>query len=437
MRLRAPAIAAVGLIALIGVAGQWLGEPLSYAWRALGALLLLGLALEYLGSRAVRLTATLAQQAPAYLGHPTPWTLRITNSSSRALQLRCQPVAPIALAGTVPEAHRPVAPGAQIAVSFALTPQELGSHRWPRQPVELRGVLRLASWIRQLPLTMMTTENPATTEVEPAHLQQDGQRAAMDRQGTRSTAVVADGGTEFRSLRHYVSGDAPSRIDWKSTARTGRLTVREMQTEQQLLLYFLIDCGRASGLRVGALSNLGHAANLTARMAELAQQAGDRFGLLTYADQPLQALQPGRGPAHLRKLRSVLTAATAAGVASNPLSAVLTASRQLPQRALIVVLTQLDDAEAAGQLAQATALLRPQHLPLIVTIEDDWIRRAAGSTDAGEIFTGIAAREHQRTALATRTRLERLGALVIESPPAQVESRVFARYRQLRRDRTV
>ncbi|MFK7915530.1 MAG: DUF58 domain-containing protein [Pseudomonadales bacterium] len=435
MKLRARAIVAVAGIALSGVAGQWLGYPLAGLWLLLTAALVLGLLLEYLTAQATPLQATLRPASHAYLGRPLALQLDICNASQRALTMRAQPLPPLALTGGVPEGSAALAPNESLTLNFEQIPNTLGEHQWPAQPAELTGVLGLASWIRWLPISANQGAT-ATTTVEPDHLQQAQQRAAMDRSGARSNPLSSADGYEFRSLRRYVSGDAPARIDWKSSARSGALIVRETQPEQQLLLYFMIDCGRSSQLQIGSLNGLGHAVNVSARMAELASHAGDRFGLQIYAEQPLARLPPGQGQAHLRRLRGLLGDARGSAAESNPLAAVIAAARELPQRALIVLFTQLDDAEAAGQLARATALLRPRHLPLVVTVEDAWVNATAQAHESN-VFTALAAREHRRTAQRTRAQLEQLGAIVVESPPQLIEAKVFARYRQLRADRSI
>ena len=114
-------------------------------------------------------------------------------------------------------------------------------------------------------------------------------------------------------------------------------------------------------------------------------------------------------------------------------------SKMLPQRALVLLFTSLDDVEAAGQLAQATLLLRPQHLPMLVSVEDLWVRETAlgQRADAQDMYSAIAAREHRRSAVRTRAQVERLGAIVIEAAPEKIEALVFDRLWRLRANHSV
>ena len=438
MRLKATSVLWIAIISVVGIAGQWLGYPLEHLWRWFAGLFIIGLLIEYVSSRAIKISARLLQPNQAYLGRSTSYQLVLHNQSRQQINLRFAPLSPTAFEGATPQAHAKIASDAKERLDFQQTPQALGEHPWPPQPVELHGILHLAYWIRRLPLADETnggnTGEVAATIVEPDHLEHAAHRAALDRQGPRTTRQATMGGQEFRGLRAYLPGDAPASIDWKSTARSGSLRVRETEAEQQLTIYFVLDCGRGSGLHTGGMATLSHATNVIARMAEHAQHSGDRFGLMSFAQEPLAQLRAGRGAIHLRKLRGLLTQSETVNAVSNPLSAIASLATLLPQRALILLFTSLDDAEAAGQLAQATHLLRPQHLPMIVSIEDKTIREAARARaiDKDDVFVGIAAREHLRTAAHTRAQVERLGAIVIEAAPNKIEAVAFERLRRLR-----
>lgn len=57
----------------------------------------------------------------------------------------------------------------------------------------------------------------------------EGSSARLTR-GTRSRHLPAAGGEDFYGIRDYVPGDDRRKVHWRSTARTGRLMVREDET---------------------------------------------------------------------------------------------------------------------------------------------------------------------------------------------------------------
>ncbi len=450
MTLRLPGILSVAVVALLGAVGVWLDEPANALWRVAAALLAIGLLTEYVIARALPLRAYVYPDGAMHLGRSCRWRLELQNASHRQVEVRFAAKPPGAFAGSVDDVVASLAPGERSSAHVVQTAERLGEWRWPPQPVEVRGLMRLAAWIRTVPARKPVPPDASdaldaseihtvVSRVEPDLLGGAARRVALADHGVRATPRRSAIGTEFYGLRDYELGDAPAMIHWKATARTGRVVVREAELEQQLLVYFVIDCGRHAGLRLGRLTVAGHAVNLAARMSELADHAGDRYGVLCYSDQPGAQLAPGRGPRHQHSFRQLLADVETQQSESNPLTAVLTLQRLLPQRALILFFCHLDAAGSDDQLIRAIRLLRPKHLPMLVALRDPELLRARRDAveDRDSLFARLAIEEHRRGVARSRERLERLGAIVVEATPDQVEAQVFDRYRSLRSQRQV
>ncbi|HEX8629674.1 MAG TPA: DUF58 domain-containing protein [Catenuloplanes sp.] len=99
--------------------------------------------------------------------------------------------------------------------------------------------------------------------VHPAHRMSAGRGAGH---GAVAVQTPFRGSVEFRSLREYVPGDEPRHLHWKSTARTGKLMVREFMDPQRPRLAILLDSRRdvlsAAGYEdaVEVAASLAHAA---------------------------------------------------------------------------------------------------------------------------------------------------------------------------------
>jgi uncharacterized protein (DUF58 family) len=118
-----------------------------------------------------------------------------------------------------------------------------------------------------------------------------------------------------------VPGDPLGSIDWKATARSGRLVAREFSEDQHLDIVLAIDAGRLSRVRAGELDRLGVYANLAARFAEGAVPSDDRVGLVVYADRPLVVSAPGRGRAAVVRIRRGLEGLAPGLAESDPVAA--------------------------------------------------------------------------------------------------------------------
>ena len=250
---------------------------------------------------------------------------------------------------------------------------------------------------------------------------------------------VAGAGAELYQLRAYVRGDPLARIDWKATARAGALITREFSEDQHLDVLIAIDAGRFSRVRAGNLDRFGLYANLAARFAEIATHHDDRIGLVVYADRLLANCAPARGLPAVTRLRRTLEELSVQPAESDPTAAAVNIRALLKHRGLVVLLTDLDDANLATQLARAVRLLAPPHLVVVAGVQSSEInaltaREARAWQDP---WIALAAAEHAARAAAQRRLLQRLGAPVVAAAPEHLEAAVFAQYAALRSTRRV
>ena len=108
--------------------------------------------------------------------------------------------------------------------------------------------------------------------------------------GVRRTRKIGQD-NEFERLRDYTRDDNYKHIDWRSTARRSKLTVKDFQANQSQRLLFLIDCGRMMTNEADGLSLLDHALNAMLMLSYVALKQGrfGRAGLLFRRDSRLRA----------------------------------------------------------------------------------------------------------------------------------------------------
>jgi uncharacterized protein (DUF58 family) len=293
------------------------------------------------------------------------------------------------------------------------------------------GPLGLAWWSRRF-------EPSYSFKVMPELLRDAARRISASGGGMRAH-FNQGAGAEILQLREYRAGDPQNAIDWKATARRGRLISRDYTEDQHLDIVIAIDAGRTSALRAGDLDRLGHYINLAARFAEHAVAQDDRVGVMLFADQPLATLAPGRGLGSVLRIRQMLSAATPKMAESNPLNAALRIRTLVRHRSLIVMLTDVDDATVAGQLASAARLLLPKHLPLIAGISSPEAE-AMRDTPAHswlDPYQALAAQEYVSRLERNVRALRALGAPALVTRPEHMERAVFDAYVEFRNRRRV
>lgn len=421
------------LTAIVAIAGLWSDRAgLTELWCLPAALLLIGLAVEGWRLQRNRLRVDIETPSRAFLGRTQPAAFVFRNDASRGTIVRYIAATPAGVLPAFEEVRRVEAPpGGVCRDEFALVPTRLGVQEWPVIPLQLLGSLELAWWSR-------AARPAASLRVAPDLLMSTRARPRGQATGERPRRVVG-AGSELHQLRAYRRGDPPAWIDWKASARSAALLTREFTEDQHLDVLIALDAGRSSTVRAGYLDRFGLYANLAARLAEIAVHNDDRIGLLVFADRPLVARAPARGRPAVLALRAVLQDQAAASIESDPLAAAVKIRGMLSRRSLIVLLTDLEDANAANPLQRTVRLLSPPHLVVAASVASAEIEQLAGRPAQRWLdpWIALAAREHLQRAAAHRATLRRLGVSAVSAPREQLESAVLARYATLRRSRRI
>ena len=432
MHLAQRAYALLVLTAVLAITGLWSSDPAFVGlWRIPGALLLLGLAFESVEARRARLVADVETAPRAFLGREQPAAFVFHNLSSRAISIEYAPALPEGF-DPLTRLRKVVAPARGVGRdSFSLLPVRLGTQTWPALASRMLGPLGLAWWSRELHPSIPVSIAPDTLRV----------RAAQPRgnpTGPRSRRAVG-AGVELHQLRDYQYGDPLARIDWKATARTRRLVTRELSQDQHLDILVAIDAGRFSRVRAGALDRFGLYANVAARFAEIVTPNDDRIGLMVFSDRPLVVCPPARGLPAVVRVRQVLEGLRVEAAESDPTAAAVRIRNVLKRRGLVILLTDLDDANVADPLAKAVQLLSPPHFVVVAGVRSPEIANlaVAEARESNDPWVALAAQEHEGRVALQRMLLRRLGAPVVVASADRLEGALLAEYESLHRRRRV
>jgi uncharacterized protein (DUF58 family) len=300
--------------------------------------------------------------------------------------------------------------------TYELRPRRRGACRVGPLTVRLRGPWGLA-W------TQRDVLPPQAVRVYP-QVRWDGAvgrllSLAQRRELGRAPLRVHGSGSEPYALRDYRSGDPPTRIHWKATARRGRLVTREDAWERGARLVILLDCGRAMASVDGRRSKLDHALAAALALARVAVARGDRVTIVAFSNRIERVVRAhgaaaaiSRAYAELYDLEARLTE-SAFDVAAERLAAIET------RQSTVLLLTSVVDLAATEVLREALVSLSRRHRPLLVNLEDAEIARLALGVpeSAEEAFAKVASLE---ILLANRRLARRLGhaGIRVASAPA-------------------
>jgi uncharacterized protein (DUF58 family) len=114
-------------------------------------------------------------------------------------------------------------------------------------------------------------------------------------------------GIEVKNIREYADGDEIKYIDWNTSARQGKLFVKEYQETRELTTFLLVDV--SASMNFGSTRRLKKEVMLEAAAILLfsALKNNDAMGMVLYADKVEKYIPPKKGQAQLiRILREMI-----------------------------------------------------------------------------------------------------------------------------------
>lgn len=168
-------------------------------------------------------------------------------------------------------------------------------------------------------------------------------------------------GLDFEEVRAYQWGDDYRMLDWRVTARSGRLHTKIFREEREHTVFFALDAG--PGMRFGSRRAFKWvaAARAAAVVAWLAADNGDRIGGLVFGDGPVPHEQGSMmGRAGAMKLFRLLERVAATPSAGGGMAEALPRLRRLVKPGGLVLLAS-DFSGLDGRAEEQLAALAERH----------------------------------------------------------------------------
>jgi len=157
---------------------------------------------------------------------------------------------------------------------------------------------------------------------------------------------------------------------------------------------------------------------------------GDNAGLLVFGRKIKASLPPKRGAEHLDAALEALYAVEPEMIEPSYARAFEFISANSRRRALVVVITDLVDEEGSRELLSSLKLLRPRHLPLVVTIADRDLKAVVREPpeNVREMFTQSVAEEIIHLREAALRLVESQGGLALDVTAAVLAPKLLETY---------
>lgn len=358
-------------------------------------------------------------------------TLTLTNVSRSVQVVRVKDDVPQEFEALPPDFALSLAPRSRTVVHYDIKAQRRGAFTLDFVHLRTRSRWRLWSRIISYPVQSVVHVYPDMQQLSQYAILARTNRLSLV--GVRRTRRVGTD-NDFERLRDYTLDDNYKHIDWRTTARRSKLTVKDFQTSQSQRIIFLLDCGRMMTNLSGGISLLDHSLNAMLMLSYVALKQGDSVGLICFSDTVHAYVPPKGGLNHTNQLLHSMFDRFPRLVESRYDQAFLYLNTHCKKRSLVVLITNIIDEVNALSVQSYLGNLVGKHLPLGVLLRDHRLFDAADSpvTSSTELYRAAAASEILSWRHQVLTDLEHAGVLMLDTFPEDMTAPLINSYLDLK-----
>lgn len=311
--------------------------------------------------------------------------------------------------------------------TFALTPLRRG-----RDTIEAVW----ARWQGPLGLCWKQHHNPAQRDVDVlpniAAVKEEAARLfRLDTGGLGRRIELHRGeGSEFNALKEFQPGMDRRAIDWKQSARHGKLLAREFQAEENLHIVFALDTGRLMCEPLAGLPKVDRAIQAFLLLAYVALRLGDRVGLFAFDERPVHLSGTVAGPNAFNVLQHAAAKLDYSTAETNFTWGITQLAAELDHRSIVIMFTDFSDTTGAELMIENVQRLLDRHSVLFVAFRDEELEELvrAQPHHPEDVSRAVLADRMLREREVVTARLRRLGVKVVDTRVDQIGPRLLEAY---------
>ena len=326
-----------------------------------------------------------------------------------------------------------VEPGTEQAFSYTVIPAKRGSFDSGKVYLRYTGLMGLCKKYVSVPCPTTYKVYPNVKDLSRYRLMMQNNRLLpTGEKNLRQYGV----GTDFESLRQYVEGDDYRKINWPATARENKLMINQYQLERDQPVYILLDIGRPMSYTVNGFKKLDYAINAALVLSDIANQQGDKVGLLVFDSRVQSHIAPGQGALHRNLLMETLYNVSDNRQTADYEGTFQTLCERQKRRSLVFIFTDFEILEEAEDLIAHIAILKRRHMPIVVFMENESLTAMAEAPDTKKLYDKVlkqTAQEFHNERRQIIRKLNIMGIPSVESAAEHFTTSAVNRYLQARK----
>lgn len=361
-------------------------------------------------------------------------SLSLINSFSIPIQIKVLEELPEQLQIRDFFADRKLAPNQNEEINYSVFPKERGTYQFGYTNILITSVLGLIT-------RRIKANEPLDIRVYPSFIHINNiELAAISNQltmyGQKQIQKIGNS-QEFDSIRPYVIGDDPRRINWKATAKKSALHVNHYVDEKSQSMYCLIDKSRSMKMPFNGLSLLDYSINATLALSHVAIKKGDQAGLISFEHKPSTFIKARK---QSNQIHTIIEALYRESTSFNEVdfSSLYSYTRnKLNQRSLLLLFTNFESVYSLERQLPYFKFLNRSHLLLVVffknTEVDKVINDTVGTTEG--IYSKVMAYQMMDEKDLINQKMRSAGIMTLYTSPENLSVNVINKYIEIKNRR--
>jgi len=240
-------------------------------------------------------------------------------------------------------------------------------------------------------------------------------------------------GSEFYGMRKYVYGDQFRLIDWKASARTQKLIVKEYESERDVTIMILVDSSET--MAGGAIENtkFEYAIRACMLLTKVALTRRDNVGIYTFSDKKnFKFLKPNGGEEHFYQVLDFVARVKPEGKCK-AIEAMDHFTKRFQKRSLIFIISDLE--ANPKEISEAIRKLIPfNHTIIIINPFSPWFEiHEIDLSSTDKALAEAISEEMMEHILSIRQSLRNVGISIITCGPDDMMKQVLSLYMEAKK----
>ncbi|RMG62348.1 MAG: DUF58 domain-containing protein [Bacteroidetes bacterium] len=364
-------------------------------------------------------------------GDPNPVALEVTHSYPFELTLDLVDEAPPEFQLRNQTIRLALPAGERRELTYTLRPVERGEYDFGDLHLYARSLLGLVIRRFSMPLAGTVPCYPSYIQMRQYQLLAISNR--LTEMGVKKIRRLGHT-TEFEQIKEYVRGDDYRTVNWKATARSGKLMVNQYTDARSQNVYCLVDKSRAMKMPFEGMSLLDYAINAALVLSNIAIYKQDKGGLITFAERVDATVPASSKATQMNRIMEVLYKQETRFLEADYGRLFAYLKRQVPQRSLLVLFTNFESLTALRRQLPYFQRMARSHLLLVILFENTELHELLDSqpdTTEDIYIKGIGEHFSLEKRLIVRE-LEQHGIPAILTPPEQLTVHTVNKYLEMK-----